>query len=60
VEANAALVRRYQSDLEVAELPGREAQIKAQTQVVAASRAALAAGDLETSAKDRWQPPATD
>jgi len=41
VEANAALVRRYQSDLEVAELPGREAQIKAQTQVVAASRAAL-------------------
>jgi len=41
VEANAALVRRYQSDLQVAELPGREAQIKAQTQVVAASRAAL-------------------
>lgn len=41
VEANAALVRRYQSDLQVAELPGREAQVKAQTQVVAASRAAL-------------------
>ncbi len=41
VDANAALVRRYQADLEVAELPGREAQLKAQTQVVAASRAAL-------------------
>jgi HlyD family secretion protein len=41
VEANAALVRQYQSDLEVAELPGREAQVKAQTQVVAANRAAL-------------------
>jgi HlyD family secretion protein len=41
VEANAALVRRYQSDLEVAELPGREEQIKAQAQVVAADRAAL-------------------
>lgn len=40
-EANAALVRRYEADLEVAELPGREAQLKAQTQVVAASRAAL-------------------
>jgi HlyD family secretion protein len=41
VDANSALVRRYQSDLEVAELAGREAQIKAQVQVVAASRAAL-------------------
>lgn len=41
VEVNAARVRQYQSDLEVAELGGREAQIKAQAQVVAASRAAL-------------------
>lgn len=41
VEANAALVRRYQADLEVAGLPGRDAQLKAQTQIVAASRAAL-------------------
>jgi HlyD family secretion protein len=41
VEANAAQVRRFQSDLEVAELPGRDAQVKAQAQVVAANRAAL-------------------
>ena len=41
VEANAALVRQHQSDLDVAELPGREAQIQAQTEVVAANRAAL-------------------
>ncbi len=41
VEANAALVRRYQSDLEVAELPGRDEQINAQAQLVAADRAAL-------------------
>jgi HlyD family secretion protein len=41
VEANAALVRQRESDLEVAALPGREAQIQAQTQVVAADRAAL-------------------
>ena len=41
VESNAALVRQYQSDLEVAALPGRDAQIKAQAEVVAADRAAL-------------------
>jgi len=40
-ESYAALVRRYESDLAVAELPGREAQIQAQAQAVAASRAAL-------------------
>lgn len=41
VESNAALVRQYQSDLEVAALPGRDAQIKAQANVVATDRAAL-------------------
>jgi len=41
VESNAALVRQYQSDLEVAALPGRDAQIQAQTEVIAADRAAL-------------------
>jgi HlyD family secretion protein len=41
VDSNAALVRQRQSDLEVAELPGRDAQIEAQAQVVAADRAAL-------------------
>jgi len=41
VQSSAALVRQYQSDLEVAKLPGREAQIKAQAHVVATDRAAL-------------------
>jgi HlyD family secretion protein len=41
VESNAALVREYQSNLEVAELPGREEQIRAQTGVIAADKAAL-------------------
>lgn len=41
VESNAALVRQRQSDLEVAALPSREAQIKAQAAVVATDKAAL-------------------
>ena len=41
VESNAAIVRQYQSNLAVAELPGREQQLKAQVGVVAADRAAL-------------------
>lgn len=41
VDSNAALVRQYQSDLEVAALPGRDEQIKAQEAVVAANKAAL-------------------
>ena len=41
VDSNAALVRQYQSDLEVAALPGRDEQIKAQEAVVAADQAAL-------------------
>jgi HlyD family secretion protein len=41
VESNAALVREYQSNLEVAELPGREEQIRAQIGVIAADKAAL-------------------
>jgi HlyD family secretion protein len=40
-ESDATLVRQYQSDLEVAALPGRDAQIKAQADVVAADRASL-------------------
>ncbi len=41
VAANTARVRQYQSDLAVADLPGREAQIAAQAAVVAADKAAL-------------------
>lgn len=41
VAANAAIVRQFQSNLEVAALPGREEQIAAQAAVVAADKAAL-------------------
>ncbi len=41
LESNAALVRESQKNLEVAALPGRDAQIRAQAHVVAADRAAL-------------------
>ena len=41
VETNTALVKQYQRNIEVAELPGREQQIKAQAGIVAADRAAL-------------------
>ncbi len=41
VESNAAMVRQYESNIAVAELPGRDQQIKAQAEVIAADRAAL-------------------
>jgi HlyD family secretion protein len=41
VASSAALVHQYQSDLEVAALPGRDEQFKAQAAVIAADRAAL-------------------
>jgi len=36
VESNSAVVKQFQRNIEVAELPGREQQIKAQTSIVAA------------------------
>jgi HlyD family secretion protein len=42
VEADVAVVRQYQSDLVVAALPGRDEQMKAQANQVAADKAALA------------------
>ena len=41
VESNSAVVKQFQRNIEVAELPGREQQIKAQTSIVASDRAAL-------------------
>ena len=41
VASNNATLRQYQSNLAVAELPGRDQQLKAQAGVIAASRAAL-------------------
>jgi len=42
VESNSAVVRQYQRNIAVAELPGREQQVNAQIQVVAADRASIA------------------
>ena len=41
VESNNAILRQSQSNLDVAELPGREQQLKAQTGIIAADHAAL-------------------
>lgn len=41
VEANSATVHQYESSLTVAELPGRSQQVRAQSEVVAADRAAV-------------------
>lgn len=41
VASNEAILRQYQSNLAVAELPGRDQQLKAQAGVIAADRAAL-------------------
>lgn len=41
VDSNSAVVRQYQHNIAVAELPGREQQLRAQDEVIAADRAAL-------------------
>jgi HlyD family secretion protein len=41
VQSNTAIVHQYESNLAVAALPGRDQQIKAQAEVVAADRAAV-------------------
>jgi HlyD family secretion protein len=41
VTSNTAVVRQYESNIAVAELPGRSEQIRAQAQLVAADRAAI-------------------
>jgi HlyD family secretion protein len=41
VASNDALLRQYQDNLAVAELPGRDEQLKAQADIIAADRAAL-------------------
>jgi len=42
VDSNSAIVRQYESNLAVAELPGRSQQLRAQSEVIAADRAAVA------------------
>ena len=41
VESNTAVVHQYEHNIEVAQLPGRDQQLKAQAGVIAADRAAL-------------------
>lgn len=56
VDADAAIVRQYQSDLAVAALPGRDEQIKAQANQVAADRAALAQATWKLQQKEVASP----
>jgi HlyD family secretion protein len=56
VASNDAIVRQYQSNLAVAELPGREQQLKAQADVIAADRAALAQAQWKLQQKQIASP----
>jgi HlyD family secretion protein len=56
VEADAAVVRQYQSDLIVAALPGRDEQLKAQANQVAADKAALAQATWKFQQKEIASP----
>ena len=56
VNSDAAVVRQYQSDLVVAALPGRDEQIKAQANQVAADQAALAQATWKLQQKEIASP----
>lgn len=56
VDADAAIVHQYQSDLAVAALPGRDEQIKAQSNQVAADKAALAQATWKLQQKEIASP----
>ncbi len=56
VESNAALVRQYEKNIAVAELPGREQQIRAQAGVIAADRDALAQAQWKMQQKQIASP----
>jgi HlyD family secretion protein len=56
VEADAAIVHQYQSDLVVAALPGREEQLKAQANQIAADKAALAQATWKLQQKEIASP----
>lgn len=56
VDADAAVVHQYQSDLVVAALPGRDEQIKAQANQVATDRAELAQATWKLQQKEIASP----
>ena len=56
VASNDAIVRQYQSNLEVAELPGREQQLRAQAGVIAADRAAVQQAEWKLQQKQITSP----
>lgn len=56
VESNAAIVRQYEKNIAVAELPGREQQLKTQAGVIAADRAALAQAQWKLQQKQIASP----
>ena len=56
VASNDAIVRQYQSNLDVAELPGREQQLRAQAGVIAADRAAVQQAEWKLQQKQVTSP----
>jgi HlyD family secretion protein len=56
VDADAAIVREYQSNLVVAALPGRDEQLKAQANQIAADRASLAQATWKLQQKEIASP----
>jgi len=56
VVSNDAIVRQYQSNLDVAELPGREQQLRAQAGVIAADRAAVQQAEWKLQQKQVTSP----
>lgn len=56
VDSSRAIVRQYQHNIAVAELPGREQQVNAQLQVVAADRAAVEQAEWKLRQKQILSP----
>jgi len=56
VLSNEAILHQYQSSLDVAELPGREQQLRAQARVIAADRAAVQQAEWKLQQKQIVSP----
>jgi HlyD family secretion protein len=56
VDSNTAVVRQYQDNIAVAELPGRDQQLKSQVAIIAADRAALRQAEWKLNQKQIASP----
>lgn len=56
VESNTAIVSQYQNNIAVADLPGRDQQLQAQAEVIAADRAALKQAEWKLGQKQIVSP----